>query len=403
MIAVKKNDWIEIALHIAFWPAVFYTLLLLTVPHISMRLDHNGTIVDKDIRHVLSPGVFFTLGMLVVLFYGNALWLLKKALHYKNILIRVILPLVWLAIILLANNYLHSQLPSHIERDDPVVNIVQQLPNQKQLTIRGFAPDSVARIPDRLGHIQKDGDVRPIVLPDGGFSNMVLFIFIIIFGLSIAYFFLKEWARAEKLRSQLEAVQLDTEIKFLKAQVNPHFLFNTLNNLFSMALTEGKGELAGRIAKLSGMMRYMLYESNTDQVSLEKEIGCLQDYLALQRMRYATNELEVSFHYPEPSTVAAVQIAPMLFIPFLENAFKHGVAIGKQSYIELAISVSVQKLVFTCENIDHSAVKKLQEEKGGIGLVNVKRRLDLLYPGRYSLQTGPQNENYMVNLQINLL
>jgi len=170
-----------------------------------------------------------------------------------------------------------------------------------------------------------------------------------------------------------------------------------------MALTEGKGELAGRIAKLSGMMRYMIYESNTNHVSLEKEIGCLQDYLALQRMRYATNELEVSFHYPEPSTVAAVQIAPMLFIPFLENAFKHGIAIGRQSYIELAISVSAQKLVFTCENIDYSAMKKLQEEKGGIGLANVKRRLDLLYPGRYSLQAGPQNGNYMVNLQINLL
>ncbi|XHR97518.1 histidine kinase [Mucilaginibacter sp. UC70_90] len=294
MIAIKKKDWIEIVLHIAFWIAVFYTLVLLTVPHIKMRLDHNGTIMEKDIRHVLSPGVFFTLGLLMVLFYGNAVWLLKKALHYKNILIRVILPLVWLAIILQANNYLQNQLPSHIERDDPVVNIVQQLPNKKQLTIRGFVSDSVTSIPGHLGHIQKDRNVRSIVLPDGGFSNMILFIFIIVFGLSIAYFFLKEWAGTEKFRAELEAVQLETELKFLKAQVNPHFLFNTLNNLFSMALKEGKGNLADRIAKLSNMMRYMLYESN-DNVPLVKEIECLQDYLTLQGMRYAPSEINVSF------------------------------------------------------------------------------------------------------------
>lgn len=401
MIAIKKKDWIEIALHMAFWIAVFYTLVLLTVPHIKMRLDHNGTIVEKDIRHVLSPGVFFTLGLLMVLFYGNAVWLLKKALHYKNILIRVILPLVWLVIILLANNYLQNQLPSHIERDDPVVNIVQQLPNKKQLTIRGFASDSVTSIPGHLGHIQKDRNVRPIVLPDGGFSNMILFIFIIVFGLSIAYFFLKEWAGTEKFRAELEAVQLETELKFLKAQVNPHFLFNTLNNLFSMALKEGKGNLADRIAKLSNMMRYMLYESN-DNVPLVKEIECLQDYLTLQGMRYAPSEVSVSFQYPDLVSIAGVQVAPMLFIPFLENAFKHGVAVGEQSYIIMKIGIITQKLVFNCKNINYSSVKKLGEESGGIGLENVKRRLELIYPGRYELRAGPQNDSYMVNLQIDL-
>ncbi|WEA01914.1 sensor histidine kinase [Mucilaginibacter sp. SJ] len=401
MIAIKKKDWIEIVLHIAFWIAVFYTLVLLTVPHIKMRLDHNGTIMEKDIRHVLSPGVFFTLGLLMVLFYGNAVWLLKKALHYKNILIRVILPLVWLAIILQANNYLQNQLPSHIERDDPVVNIVQQLPNKKQLTIRGFVSDSVTSIPGHLGHIQKDRNVRSIVLPDGGFSNMILFIFIIVFGLSIAYFFLKEWAGTEKFRAELEAVQLETELKFLKAQVNPHFLFNTLNNLFSMALKEGKGNLADRIAKLSNMMRYMLYESN-DNVPLVKEIECLQDYLTLQGMRYAPSEINVSFQYPDPASIAGVQVAPMLFIPFLENAFKHGVAVGEQSYIIMKIGIITQKLVFNCENTNYSSVKKLGEKSGGIGLENVKRRLELIYPGRYELRAGPQNESYLVNLQIDL-
>jgi two-component system LytT family sensor kinase len=409
MITVKKKDWIEIALHIAFWAGIFYTLLLLTVPDIKMRLDHSGNIVEKDISHPLSAGVFFTLGILILLFYGNALWLLKRALHYKNILIRVILPLVWFSIIYLANNYLDTKLPRQIRRDDPVVDIVQALPNRKEVAIRSSAHDSVRLLPDHVGRIQRDGvvgGIHPFMSADGGFTNTALLIFIIVFGLSIAYFFLKEWARTEKLRSQLQAVQLDTELKFLKSQVNPHFLFNTLNNLFSMALKEGKGNLADRIAKLSNMMRYMLYESN-DHVSLEKEIGCLNDYLALYGMRYAAGEIDVRFEYPQPAAIATVQVAPMLFIPFLENAFKHGVAIGHRSYIAMAISIDGQKLVFTCENIDHSAVKKPEEEKGGIGLENVKRRLELIYPGRYELHAGPHPDshrdgNYMVNLQIDL-
>lgn len=405
MITIKKKDWIEIALHIAFWAGVFYTLLSLTVPHIKMRIDNNGTIVEKDIRHTLSAGIFYTLGLLIVLFYGNALWLLRRVVYYKNVLIRVILPLFWFALIFLANSYINTKLPKHIMRDDPLVNIVQQLPDKKQVTIHGFVRDTIKNMPPPLFKIKEDGVTernKLFFVADDGFSNTKLFIFIIVFGLSVSYFFLKEWARAEKYRSQLEAVQLDTEIKFLKSQVNPHFLFNTLNNIFSMALTEGKSNLAGTIAKLSGIMRYMLYESNTDSVSLEKEIACLNDYISLYGMRYATNEIDVSFQHPEADSVATVEVAPMLFIPFLENAFKHGVAIGRKSRISMAISVSAQKLVFTCENTDHSAVQKLEEEKCGIGLENVKRRLELIYPGRYTLHAGPQNGIYMVDLQIDL-
>ena len=203
-----------------------------------------------------------------------------------------------------------------------------------------------------------------------------------ILGISIAYFFLKEWAKSELIQTQLQANQLSTELRFLKSQINPHFLFNTLNNLFSLAQREGKGNLADKIAKLSGMMRYMIYESNTDSVPLGKEISYLEDCIALHQMRYAGDEAEVTLQYPEPATVALVQVAPMLFIPFLENAFKHGVAIGRHSSIALTISVNLKKLVFTCENADYSSVKKLDEEKGGIGLENVKRRLELVYPGR---------------------
>ncbi len=236
-----------------------------------------------------------------------------------------------------------------------------------------------------------------LIFATDGFSNTLLFIFIIVFGLSIAYFFLKEWSRVEKMRSELAAVQLDTEVKFLKSQVNPHFLFNTLNNLFSMAQKKGNDDLADGISKLSGMMRYMIYESNEENVPLKKEIEYLDNCILLNKLRYADDEVKVIFGHPEQTE--GVLIAPMLFIPFVENAFKHGVAIGRSSEIDISISVANKQLTFTCENTIYS-VKKMDVEKSGIGLENVKRRLALLYPGKYELFIKTDDNRYIVNLGI---
>jgi LytS/YehU family sensor histidine kinase len=209
-----------------------------------------------------------------------------------------------------------------------------------------------------------------------------------------------EWARVEKIRSELAAVQLDTEVKFLKSQVNPHFLFNTLNNLFSMAQKKGNDDLADGISKLSGMMRYMIYESNEEKVPLKKEIEYLEDCIALNKLRYADSEVSITFNHPRKT--GDVTIAPMLFIPFVENAFKHGVAIGHHSQITVAISIQDKKLIFTCENPNFSAIKKMEEEKGGIGLENIKRRLELVYHGKHQLQIDDAGGKYLVNLQIDL-
>ena len=202
----------------------------------------------------------------------------------------------------------------------------------------------------------------------------------------------------------MEAHQLSTELKFLRSQVNPHFLFNTLNNLFSMAQRKGNDELADGISKLSGMMRYMLYESNTERVYLQKEIEYLKSCIALSKLRYADSEAVVSFSHPGAAAIADIQIAPMLFIPFLENAFKHGVSIGQPSAITVTIDVDAdeKKLIFVCENTDHSVVRDLEEEDGGIGLANVRRRLELVYPGKHALDTRLEDGKYSVLLKIDL-
>ena len=398
MFKIKKKDWIEVVLHIAFWVGVFYTLLSFTQPEIKMRINENGTIVEKDIRHTLSPHLFFTLGFMAVLFYSNIFWLFKRALRYQNVLIRVILPIAWFSIIFLASNYLDTLLPAQKRAD----NVLLASPPPRQSKQQIVPDTNLDRPPARLAIVRRDvafQQSRAFLFATDGFSNILLFIFIIVFGLSLAYFFLKEWSRVEKMRSELAAVQLDTEVKFLKSQVNPHFLFNTLNNLFSMAQKKGNDDLADGISKLSGMMRYMIYESNEEHVPLKKEIEYLENCILLNELRYAEGEAKVLFNYPEQTE--GIFVAPMLFIPFVENAFKHGVAIGRSSEIDISIAVADKKLTFTCENTIYS-VKKMDDEKSGIGLENVKRRLALLYPGKYKLSINNADNRYIVNLGITI-
>lgn len=392
MLKVKKKDWIEIVLHIAFWIGVFYTLLSLTETHVTIRVDHTEGVIKKDpvmikdVRHTLSAYLFITLGFLALLFYGNIFLLFKKALHFKNILIRVAIPVLYFAAIFSANYYIGQSLSA---------------PKSDQPFIRTFQMDRKSGTPPPLPIVKNNLMLRTdaMVFARDGLSNTILFIFIIVFGLSIAYFFLKEWSKVEKMRSELAAVQLDTEVKFLKSQVNPHFLFNTLNNLFSMAQKEGKDDLADGISKLSGMMRYMIYESNEENVPLKKEIEYLENCILLNKLRYADDEVKVIFNYPEQTE--GIFIAPMLFIPFVENSFKHGVMIGKSSEIDISIAVTNKQLTFNCMNTIYS-IKKMEQEKGGIGLENVKRRLELVYPGKYDLSINNADNKYIVNLRIDL-
>jgi len=398
MFKIKKKDWIEIVLHIVFWVGVFYTVRSFTQPDIKMRINNNGSILEEDIRYKLSPHIFLTLGFMVVLFYGNIFWVFKKALIFKNILIRVMLPIAWFGIIFIANSYVDTLLPAQ-KKSFPTLLAPPPKPGQDTIMA------AMQNQPPPIAHIRSDTAVREVarqqsrafIFQNDGFSNTLLFIFIIVFGLSIAYFFLKEWARVEKMRSELAAVQLDTEVKFLKSQVNPHFLFNTLNNLFSMAQKKGNDDLADGISKLSGMMRYMIYESNEENVPLKKEIEYLDNCILLNKLRYADDEVQVVFDHP--AQTEGVFVAPMLFIPFVENAFKHGVVIGRSSPINISISVANKQLNFSCENTIYS-VKKMDDEKSGIGLENVKRRLALLYPGKHELFIKTDDNRYIVNLGI---
>jgi two-component system, LytTR family, sensor kinase len=382
---IRVRYIIEFFIHILFWAGVYYALTALTTTSFNMMIRTGPNGIQQVAAKSTLAHSWIVLLFLMVFFYSNTLWLFKKVLHYKKALPRVAVIGGWFILIFLLNYWVVNRSipkPGKVHFADKVETL--DTPSLVHLPLVEPPPPPILRT---------DWPHQQI--------SMAL-IFLAILAVAIAQFFIKEWIRNDLTRSQAEAHQLAIEIRFLRSQVNPHFLFNTLNNLFSMAQKKGNDELADGISKLSGMMRYMIYESNTEHVYLQKEIEYLNNCIALNKLRYADSEVEVTFSHPPPGASEAVQIAPMLFIPFLENAFKHGISIGHRSCIAMTIAFDPTKLIFTCENTDHSHVRRLEEENTGIGLANVRRRLELVYPGKYELHALSKDGKYSVHLQIDL-
>jgi two-component system LytT family sensor kinase len=382
MLSAKKRLWIEIALHLLFWAGVFYTLTSLNSSHIHVQDQERLMYRDKFQENSISAYVYLTFVFLAMLFYGNIFWIFRKAVRHKNGLARLAICAGWFVLVFGANYLIVGPL---FNQANPTHQSPARVLGQLDAARSVIRPDT-----PRVDRIEL---VNFMISDWLHLQPILLFAFLVILGISFAYFFLKQWAKSE-------LIQLSTENKFLKSQINPHFLFNTLNNLFSMAQAKGNDELADGISKLSGMMRYMLYDSNAESVFLSTEITYLEECITLNKLRYADEEVIVRFHYP--AQTSGISIAPMLFIPFVENAFKHGVAIGQTTMVAINILISEQMLIFTCENTNHNAIKKMSIEKNGIGLENVKRRLELLYPGKHQLLLTETDGKYSVKLELNL-
>ena len=199
------------------------------------------------------------------------------------------------------------------------------------------------------------------------------------------------------LESEKQGVQ--SELKALKAQINPHFFFNTLNSIYSMSL-EKDDRLPGTVLQLSELMRYFLYESKEDTVLLQKEIEILKDYIALQKIR-SNEKLLIKTNIE--GEIKNQRIAPLLLITFLENAFKHG-AKGdvKETYIDLKIKAGEHTLDFSLENNKGYADEVEKAEYKGLGLENVKRRLELIYPLRHKLLVTEKEDSFIVQLEVRI-
>ena len=212
----------------------------------------------------------------------------------------------------------------------------------------------------------------------------------------------KSWFLVSELQKELlekEKQKTEVELKALKAQINPHFFFNTLNSIYSMALDKDE-RLPTTILQLSELMRYFLYESNDNFIPLEKELTVVNNYISLQKIRSGK---QLTIEIKNSGDINGQKIAPLLLITFLENAFKHSTKGGNErSFILLDIAIENNKLTFSVEN-NKAIIDEIKTNgHGGLGLENVKRQLELLYPGKHSLTINDDPNNFKVKLQLNL-
>jgi len=205
-----------------------------------------------------------------------------------------------------------------------------------------------------------------------------------------------DWFDTQKLKAEIVNQTQTSELALLRSQVNPHFLFNTLNNIYPLVCKKSP-DAPEAIMKLSSIMRYMLYDANTDVVPLEKEIEYLGSFIELQKLRIRyTDFVELRIE----GEVGNKTIAPMLLIPFVENAFKHGSKTGPSPGILIHLVATPHQLLFEVTNHLKKNFPGSKDTIGGIGLNNITRRLEILYPGKYALETTQDNDLYKVKLLI---
>ncbi len=217
---------------------------------------------------------------------------------------------------------------------------------------------------------------------------------------SSIYKIINDWFTHQREKADLRAQTLRSELKYLKSQVNPHFLFNTLNSLY--ALTLKKSDLAPEIVlRLSEMMRYMLYECNEREVQLDKEINYIKNYLELEKLRHG-DKFEISFESSGDSN--GLKIAPLMFMPFIENSFKHGLNSQIQSgYVNINMNIAEEQVQLVVDNSNPPVMPAMKKRKsGGVGLVNIKRRLQLIYPNQHNLDIEKTPNSFHVSLDIDL-
>lgn len=202
------------------------------------------------------------------------------------------------------------------------------------------------------------------------------------------------------LKKQL--IKTNSNLQLLRSQINPHFLFNALNTFYGMAIRENAVKTSDGIQRLGDMMRFMLKDNQKDQIPLASEIGYLKDYIYIQQLRLAASEnIQLIVNINEPSN--KYLIAPMLLIPFVENAFKHGIRLQERSWVDVALYCNEEILNFEVRNSLHAKINSDTERAStGMGLENVTERLKLLYPNKYKLQISKNETAYIIRLTLDL-
>jgi len=341
---------------------------------------------------ILSPWYWLFCATYIVLFYLNAWYLVPQFVFKKRYVIYGGMVLLLLVCVYFLRPF--DNLLDHNLRQSPRPKAMLGALPADTLSLDGkslyFGP-----LPHQDMRMQ-DPLFKPVTTHASLNIDMVgLFIFIMIMGLSIAVSTVEKWQVTEQKMIKAEAEKAHAELSFLKAQINPHFLFNTLNNIYALSVTDSKNTSAS-IMKLSNIMRYVTDEVVEDLVSLQSEVDCINDYIDLQRLRLGKKTI---LNFEVTGAISNQRIAPLVLMTFIENVFKYGISKHEVAKINMKLDIDGSKLNFFCQNtiFDNGSSGK----RKGIGIANTRQRLNHIYPGRHKLEITKEDDLFTVNLEIN--
>jgi hypothetical protein len=376
-----------IIIHLAGW------LLFLALPLLFMNAGDK----TSDLYLLSQPFYWLFCVTYISLFYFNALVLIPFLFFKKRYAAYSIIVLALLAGVYFLRPYDRLVRCNERRLENPAI----QPPAPMRAMLQGkslFPPPHVApgqhtappppgnRIPPGFPHPQG------AFMPHRNFDIISFFLFIMIIALSTAVRMMRQWQLSEQRAVQAESDKTSAELSFLKAQINPHFLFNTLNNIYTLAVVQDE-HAPESILKLSNIMRYVTDDARDDFVPLQDEIGCINDYIELQKLRLGK---QTAIDFKISGDVENKKIAPLLLMTFIENIFKYGISKHEPSLISINILSHEKGISFYCRN--RIFAKKSDSAREGIGLKNARRRLAHLYPGRYVLNINTDDQLYTVNL-----
>jgi len=353
-----KRNKLPILMHLLVW------IVLIILPQIIIS-RYSGN------NNFIAWGFYVNAFIIGIIFYINYFWLVPKFYMNNRKTIYFVLALVVVFTFYFVLDYTNQALHNP-DRERRVAESVQE----------GVREQRFQRPPFKLMQIY-------------GYSLMS----IVIVGFSIGLKAIEQHSASEKRHKELEKEKLNSELAFLKNQISPHFFFNTLNNIYSLVEINSDDAQAA-ILKLSKLMRYLLYESEHGETLLSAEIEFMKNYVDLMQLR-VSKKVDVNIELPENNT--DMKIPPLLFIPFIENAFKHGISYRDKSFIKVLMTTGQNKISFLCENsVAADKKEKHDENHSGIGLENVKKRLQLLFPGKHNLNINSTSDTFTVSLEIEL-
>ncbi|MEP5341167.1 MAG: histidine kinase [Algibacter sp.] len=336
---VENRKQKEILIHVSVWVIFAFFNLLQTSTKVNVNYIHVLLVLFSNIS----------------LFYVNYLFLVSQFLLKKKIILYVVF--VTLLVVLMV--FLFSELEPRVL-------------NERPGTASGHGPRKHFKF----------------------FIPSVLNILLIVTGTAVKMY--NEWSKNEINKKEIEVQKSNTELHFLKHQLSPHFLFNSLNSIYSLT-NKKSSDASEAVITLSELMRYMLYETNNEFVSLNKELDYVHNYLKLQRLRIANNE-NVTLNIK--GNTSDEKIRPLLLISFIENAFKYGTDFKGNTEVKIEIQIKENELNFTCQNL--IGTRKTDKDHSGIGLNNTKERLELLYPDKHVLLVEEKDNRFVVNLTLEL-